>query len=179
MSVQWNTELVGLEQEPGHVAATLKLPDGTTRKITAAWVAGCDGAHSSVRELSGMTFPGAPYEHVFFVADTEVTGNMVPDEVNVYLWRQGFHLFFPMRGTDHWRLVGILSPALRAEDDVTFEAVIPSLRSEAGAGLVLQDAAPGSPPTASITGAPRASATAAASCSAMRHTSIARSARKA
>ena len=135
MSVQWNTELVGLEQEPGHVTATLKLPDGTTRKITAAWVAGCDGARSAVRELSGITFPGAPYEHVFFVADTEVTGNMVPDEVNVYLWREGFHLFFPMRGKDHWRIVGILPPALRDRDDVKFEAVIPSLRSEAGAGL--------------------------------------------
>jgi 2-polyprenyl-6-methoxyphenol hydroxylase-like FAD-dependent oxidoreductase len=135
MSVQWNTELVGLEQEPGHVEVTLKRPDGTTRKVTAAWVAGCDGARSSVRELSGITFPGAPYEHVFFVADTEVTGSMVPDEVNVYLWRQGFHLFFPMRGKDHWRIVGILPAALRSRDDVKFEAVIPSLRSEAGAGL--------------------------------------------
>ncbi len=135
MSVQWNTELVGLEQEPGNVSVTLKLPICTTRKVTAAWVAGCDGARSSVRELSGITFPGAPYEHVFFVADTEVTGSMVPDEVNVYLWRQGFHLFFPMRGKNHWRVVGILPPALRGRDDVNFEAVIPSLRSEAGAGL--------------------------------------------
>jgi 2-polyprenyl-6-methoxyphenol hydroxylase-like FAD-dependent oxidoreductase len=135
MLVQWNTELVELEQEPGHVAVTLRLHDGTTRKVTAAWVAGCDGARSSVRELSRITFPGAPYEHVFFVADTEAIGNMVPDEVNVYLWRQGFHLFFPMRGKDHWRIVGILPPALRGRDDVKFEAVIPSLRGEAGAGL--------------------------------------------
>jgi hypothetical protein len=88
-----------------------------------------------VRELSGITFPGAPYEHVFFVADTEVTGNMVPDEVNVFLWREGFHLFFPMRGKDHWRIVGILPPTLRDSDDVKFEAAIPSLRREAGAGL--------------------------------------------
>src|SRR5262249_14566592 len=84
MSVASNTELIGLAQDPDHVAATLKLPDGTTRTITTAWVAGCDGAHSAVRDLSGITFPGAPYEHVFFVADTEVTGTMVPDEVNVY-----------------------------------------------------------------------------------------------
>ena len=138
MSVQWNTELVSLKQEPGHVLVTLKVPDGTTRKVTAAWVAGCDGARSSVRELSSITFPGAPYEHVFFVADTEVTGNMVPDEVNVYLWRQGFHLFFPMRGKDHWRIVGILPAGLRGRDDVKFEAVIPSLRSEAGAELSLR-----------------------------------------
>src|SRR5688572_20738147 len=49
LSVQWNTELVGLEQEPGHVTAALKQADGTTRTITAAWVAGCDGARSAVR----------------------------------------------------------------------------------------------------------------------------------
>ena len=43
-AVQWNTELTGIEQADGHVAATLKQADGTTRKLTAAWVAGCDGA---------------------------------------------------------------------------------------------------------------------------------------
>jgi 2-polyprenyl-6-methoxyphenol hydroxylase-like FAD-dependent oxidoreductase len=83
--VQWNTELVNLAQDSGGVTATVKLPDGVKKELRAAWVAGCDGARSSVRELTGITFLGAPYEHVFFVADTEVTGSMVPDEVNVYL----------------------------------------------------------------------------------------------
>jgi 2-polyprenyl-6-methoxyphenol hydroxylase-like FAD-dependent oxidoreductase len=135
LSVQWNTELVGLAQQPDGVTATLEMPDGTSRNIRAGWVAGCDGARSAVRELSGIAFPGAPYEHVFFVADVEATGSMVADEVNVYLWQEGFHLLFPMRGRDHWRIVGILPPALRGRDDATFEAVIPSLRTEAGAGL--------------------------------------------
>jgi len=135
VSVQWNTELVGIEQQADKVMATLKQPDGTHRTILAAWVAGCDGARSSVRELNGIAFPGAPYEHVFFVADAEVTGSMVQDEVNVYLWQQGFHLLFPMRGKDHWRIVGILPPTLRDRDDVKFEAVIPSLRNEAGTAL--------------------------------------------
>src|SRR5258708_6607417 len=103
VSVAWNTELVGLAQEPGQVTATLKRPDGTQQKILAAWVAGCDGAHSAVRELSGIAFPGAPYEHVFFVADVAMTGSMVPDEVNVYLWGDGFHLLFPMRGKENNR----------------------------------------------------------------------------
>jgi len=135
LSVHWNTELVGLRQDPDKVLVTLKRSDGATGEITAAWVAGCDGAHSSVRQLSGITFPGAPYEHVFFVADTEVTGNMVADEVNVYLWRQGFHLFFPMRGQHHWRVVGILPPDLRDRKDLNFDAVIPSVRGEAGSSL--------------------------------------------
>ena len=135
IAVQWNTELVGLAQDTRHVTATLKHKDGAIDEVAAAWVAGCDGARSAVRELSGIAFEGAPYEHVFFVADTQVTGPMVPDELNVYLWREGFHLFFPMRGTDHWRLVGILPPNLRARDDLTFEEVIPGVRQEAGAQL--------------------------------------------
>jgi hypothetical protein len=115
--------------------ATLRSAGGETRRISAAWVAGCDGAKSAVRGLCGIGFPGAPYEHVFFVADTEATGTMVPDEVNVYLWRDGFHLFFPMRGKDHWRIVGILPKALRKRPDVSFEDVLPSLHGEAGTGL--------------------------------------------
>src|SRR6266852_2596842 len=135
MAVQWNTELTGLSQETGHVTATLKQPDGSTRKIQAAYVAGCDGGHSAVRELCGITFPGAPYEHVFFVADTEASGPMVADELNVYLWRDGFHLFFPMRGKNRWRVIGILPKKLRGRDDVTFEELSPDIRREAGANL--------------------------------------------
>jgi 2-polyprenyl-6-methoxyphenol hydroxylase-like FAD-dependent oxidoreductase len=138
LSVQWNTELVTLEQQSEQVTATVKRPDGSTATITAAWVAGCDGSHSRVREQSGIAFAGAPYEHVFFVADTEVTGAMVPDEVNVYLWRSGFHLFFPMRGADHWRIVGIVPPNFREADKVSFEDMIPSMRSEAGTGMTFK-----------------------------------------
>jgi len=135
LSVQWNTELVALVQEPGRVTATLRQADGTRRTVSAAWVAGCDGSRSAVRELNGIGFPGAPYEQVFFVADVKMTGRMVPDEVNVYLWKEGFHLLFPMRGQDHWRIVGILPQALRDKKDVRFEDVIPSMRKEAGAGI--------------------------------------------
>jgi 2-polyprenyl-6-methoxyphenol hydroxylase-like FAD-dependent oxidoreductase len=135
LSVQWNTELLELTQTPERAVARLKQPDGSVREIEAAWVAGCDGARSAVREQSGIGFPGAPYEHVFFVADVQATGSMVPDEVNVYLHKEGFHLLFPMRGQDHWRLVGILPPALRDREDVRFDDVIPSVREEASAGL--------------------------------------------
>jgi 2-polyprenyl-6-methoxyphenol hydroxylase-like FAD-dependent oxidoreductase len=134
-TIEWNTELIGLEQETDRVTAALKQADGSIRKVTAAWVAGCDGAHSAVRELNNIAFHGAPYEHVFFIADTQATGPMVPEELNVYLWRDGFHLFFPMRGTDHWRLVGILPPSLRHKDNLAFEEVIPSLHQEAGTEL--------------------------------------------
>ena len=139
IAVQWNTELVAFEQAADHVTATLKQPDGTTREVTAAYLAGCDGGHSTVRELCGITFPGAPYEHVFFVADTEATGHMVPEELNVYLWRNGFHLFFPMRGKDRWRVIGILPEKLQDRDDVTFDELSPDIQLEADANLTFKE----------------------------------------
>jgi 2-polyprenyl-6-methoxyphenol hydroxylase-like FAD-dependent oxidoreductase len=138
VSVSWNTELVGLEQRADGVAVRLKGADGRVTESSALWVGGCDGAHSAVRELSGIGFPGAPYEHIFYVADTEMTGNMVPDEVNVYLLRAGFHLLFPMRGADHWRIVGIVPEELRERPDLSFETVAPSLRREAGEGVTFR-----------------------------------------
>jgi 2-polyprenyl-6-methoxyphenol hydroxylase-like FAD-dependent oxidoreductase len=138
VAVQWSTELVALTQAADSVAATLKQPDGTRRQITAAYVAGCDGGHSTVRELCGIGFPGAPYEHVFFVADTEATGSMVPEELNVYLLRAGFHLFFPMRGKDRWRVIGILPEHLREKRDLTFDETVPELRRETAAGLTFK-----------------------------------------
>jgi 2-polyprenyl-6-methoxyphenol hydroxylase-like FAD-dependent oxidoreductase len=135
MSVQWNTELMALQPQTDGVRATVKQPDGTLAEIDAAWVAGCDGAHSAVRDLNGIGFEGATYEHVFFVADTQVTGPMVADELNVYLWRDGFHLFFPMRGPDHWRVVGILPAPLRGRTELDFEQVIPAVRTEVGGDL--------------------------------------------
>jgi 2-polyprenyl-6-methoxyphenol hydroxylase-like FAD-dependent oxidoreductase len=133
-AVEWNTELVGLEQTQTSATGTLKIGGRRTEQVTAAWIAGCDGARSSVRELNAIGFPGAPYEHVFYVADVQMRGDMVPDEVNVYLWREGFHLLFPMRDQDHWRVVGILPRSLAGREGVQFDDVIPSLHAE-GAGL--------------------------------------------
>jgi hypothetical protein len=56
-------------------------------------------------------------------------------ELNVYLWRDGFHLFFPMRGTQRWRVIGILPKTLRGRDGLTFDALVPSIRREAGGDL--------------------------------------------
>jgi 2-polyprenyl-6-methoxyphenol hydroxylase-like FAD-dependent oxidoreductase len=138
LAIEWNTELIALKPEPGFVTATVRLNDRGIREIRAAYVAGCDGARSAVRELNGIAFPGAPYEHVFFVADTEATGPMVQGELNVYLWRDGFHLFFPMRGHNRWRVIGILPTRFRDEPNLKFETLVPAIRDEAGAELQFQ-----------------------------------------
>lgn len=138
IDVRWNLELVELQQTPEGVTAQLRQAGGNTFPVTAKWVAGCDGTHSTVRKLCNIDFAGAPYEHLFYVADTLVTGAMVPEELNIYLWQRGFHLFFPMRGSDHWRLVGIVPPELRTRDKLGFDAVEPFIRKETETTLNFQ-----------------------------------------
>lgn len=56
-------ELVGLRQNQAHVTADVRGPDGPYR-ITARYLVGCDGAHSRVRDMAGIPFPGVTYPEV-------------------------------------------------------------------------------------------------------------------
>jgi FAD binding domain-containing protein len=76
---------------------------------------------------------------VFYVADTTMTGPMTPAELNIYLRRNGFHLFFPMRGQDRWRVVGVLPRHLSNRDNLEFAAVAPSISEEVGASLLFRE----------------------------------------
>ncbi|NUR91141.1 MAG: hypothetical protein HOY71_44305, partial [Nonomuraea sp.] len=55
-TIEWGARLVQAVQDGDHVTATTE--DGTT--IEAQWLVGCDGAHSAVRKLAGIAFPGRP-----------------------------------------------------------------------------------------------------------------------
>jgi 2-polyprenyl-6-methoxyphenol hydroxylase-like FAD-dependent oxidoreductase len=58
VKVERRTELVRFEQHPEQVRAVLKRPDGSEETCEAAYLAGCDGARSTVREMLATGFPG-------------------------------------------------------------------------------------------------------------------------
>lgn len=70
-------EVVGLSQDDDTVTADVRGPDGQDR-VTARYLVGCDGAHSRVRDMAGIPFPGTTYPEVQRLA--EVT---VPESVTV------------------------------------------------------------------------------------------------
>jgi len=78
VQVERETELVAFEEAIGGVLARLKRADGATDACEAAYIAGCDGAHSLVRETMGTGFPGGTYRQVFYVADVEAAGPPTP-----------------------------------------------------------------------------------------------------
>ena len=120
VSVAWETELTGFRQDATGVTATVQHGDHQ-ETLHAAYLAGCDGAHSAVRQGMGVEFAGDTYPYTFYVADVTATGKLHPNDVNLGLDDQHFLAFFPMPGDNHHRVIGEI-PA-DAGDQPTFADV--------------------------------------------------------
>lgn len=122
--IERNTEVLSMEQGLESVSAMLRKADGTEEVTTARYLAGCDGARSTVRESLGIEFEGGTYRSVFYVADVKVSGLDTAHEGHVSLERGDFVLFLPYAEDGRARLIGAIADerAERAES-LTFEDV--------------------------------------------------------
>ena len=64
-------EVAGVSQDDVTVAADVHGPDGPYQ-VTARFLVGCDGAHSTVRGSAGIPFPGTTYPEVNRLAQVTV-----------------------------------------------------------------------------------------------------------
>jgi 2-polyprenyl-6-methoxyphenol hydroxylase-like FAD-dependent oxidoreductase len=106
VQVERRTELLGFEDPGGRVIARLQRPDGALETCEAAYIAGCDGAHSTVRDALAIGFPGGVYAHLFYVADVQASGATMNGELHVALDRTDFLAVFPLKGDGRARLIG-------------------------------------------------------------------------
>ena len=90
--------------------ARLRGPDGTDQTCDAAYLTGCDGAHSRVREVLATGFPGGTYAHLFYVADVEASGPVMDRELHVALDAGDFLAVFPLKASGRARLIGTVLP---------------------------------------------------------------------
>lgn len=68
---RFGTRLAALRQEPDRVRVWLQPSGGgPTEPLDVAYVLGCDGGRSTVRELIGIAMRGRSFEDVWLVADT-------------------------------------------------------------------------------------------------------------
>jgi 2-polyprenyl-6-methoxyphenol hydroxylase-like FAD-dependent oxidoreductase len=124
VSVERQTELTSFVDDGDRVIARLLKADGQEEICEAHYLAGCDGARSTVRKTLHMGFPGGTYQQVFYVADVEVEGSAVNGELHVDLDDADFLAIFPLAGEGRARLIGTVRDE-RAEhaDTLTFEDV--------------------------------------------------------
>lgn len=124
VKVERGTELIRFDQHDGGVRAALQRPDGCEEICETPYLAGCDGARSTVREVLGVGFPGGTYAEFFYVADVEAAGPATDEELHVDLDDADFLLVFPLKGKGRLRLVGtVREQAGRDHGTLTFDDV--------------------------------------------------------
>jgi 2-polyprenyl-6-methoxyphenol hydroxylase-like FAD-dependent oxidoreductase len=111
--VERGMKLVHMRQNGRGVACVLRSHDGREERVTARYVAGCDGAHSTVRDLAGIPFEGSSYPQTFVLADVEADG-IQPGAAHVFLSDRGMLFFFPLGSPATWRVL-----AMRPRSDTT------------------------------------------------------------
>src|SRR5258708_437772 len=124
VEVERQTELLGFENTDGHVLAQIRTPNRTVETSTAAYIAGCDGARSTLREAIGIGFPGGTYEHLFYVADVEASGQALNGELHAAVDRTDFLVIFPLKGERRARLVGTVRDEVEQKgEDLSWDDV--------------------------------------------------------
>ena len=122
--VERDTELLGFEDKGEFVVARLRRRDGTEEGCEASYIAGCDGARSSVRQTIGVGFPGGTYRHLFYVADVEAEGPTIDGDLHVDLDESDFLAVFPLAGEGRARLIGtVRDERAQHADTLKFEDV--------------------------------------------------------
>jgi 2-polyprenyl-6-methoxyphenol hydroxylase-like FAD-dependent oxidoreductase len=124
VQIERRTELLRFEDTAGRIITHLRRPDGEQERCEAAYLAGCDGAHSTVREALQIGFPGGVYDHLFYVADVEASGAAINGELNIALDKTDFLVVFPLKSDGRARLIGtVRQEAEHQRDELSWSDV--------------------------------------------------------
>src|SRR5205814_3930666 len=94
--VERPTALASFEARSDQVIAQLRDTSGHTWQCRAAFLAGCDGARSTVRRALEIEFAGGTYSHLFYVADVDAGGPLANGELHIALDETDFLGMFPL-----------------------------------------------------------------------------------
>jgi 2-polyprenyl-6-methoxyphenol hydroxylase-like FAD-dependent oxidoreductase len=123
------------EKEQG-VGVSGKKDSGESFSLNGSFVFGCDGIKSTVRQASGIAFPGARYRDTFVMADCEDPTDWT-DRAHLFMTHRGSVESFPLPG--HRRRFVLRTPVyvgpdassyIRNEIRLRCGIVIPELLSE-------------------------------------------------
>ncbi len=122
--MEWGCAVRGAQQDAERV--TVRLGDDSV--VRCAWLVGCDGAHSRVRKLAGIGFPGVQIVERFLLADVHADLPVAHDTASVWLKGDEMLAAFPLPGADLWRL---MAPApAGAPDEASGQEVLELLVGE-------------------------------------------------
>lgn len=106
VEIEKGIEFLHLEQNAEGVEVSLRhAVSGKEEDVGAAWVIGCDGAHSQVRKQLQLPFEGKGFADIFSLADVHVHWQYPHKEVFAFLNAKGILAAIPLPDPDRYRLV--------------------------------------------------------------------------
>lgn len=133
VEVERGFELVELEHRPAGTCAVVIGPGGATHTIDARFLAGCDGAGSTVRAATGIRWPGTGYRHEIVLADVELDGDLDQTAAHASAGPDGLVFLLAMWEQATWRLLATRSRDPMVGSSQPIEgAVIESIIEESG-----------------------------------------------
>jgi 2-polyprenyl-6-methoxyphenol hydroxylase-like FAD-dependent oxidoreductase len=136
--VEWQKELVELQQHPNFVTATVQHL-GNLETVRAKYLVAADGARSAVRTMLRLPFEGETYENHFLLADVAIRGEISRRHITLCLSQKGFAGFFPMYGTDRFRAIGILPERMWENVEKEFPAIAKKIEEQAQLPMTISD----------------------------------------
>ena len=107
VEVEWNTQIVELQQDKGELEVVLQHFNGETEAIEPNYLIACDGGHSFCRKAIGAKLDGETFESEFLIADLKLEWSNPPaeDEWHGYFTDQGLFLLASLQEEGQWRIM--------------------------------------------------------------------------
>jgi 2-polyprenyl-6-methoxyphenol hydroxylase-like FAD-dependent oxidoreductase len=116
-------EAVSFREQADYVEVTLRGPEAQAEMMRANWLVGCDGAHSAVRNYTGIPFEGGAYEQVFVLADIRMECPIPRNEVCLFLSPRGLVVVAPLP-QDRFRVVATVDQAAEHPSREDVQAIL-------------------------------------------------------
>jgi 2-polyprenyl-6-methoxyphenol hydroxylase-like FAD-dependent oxidoreductase len=140
VKVERTVSLESFTEQGSQVQAVLRKANGESETLTADWLIGCDGAHSTVRHGLGLTFDGTTQPSDWYLADGMISGLAPQDRLHIFWHKDGILAFFPI-GAGRWRVIADLGPAKDGSHhaDPTLQEVQSLITLRGTDGIVIKD----------------------------------------
>jgi 2-polyprenyl-6-methoxyphenol hydroxylase-like FAD-dependent oxidoreductase len=104
VKVERGVDLVEVRSGPDDAEVMLRQA-GRVESVSCRFVAGCDGAESTVRRLAGVGLRGGFYAQQVLLADVELNGDLAPGVAHIAAGRDGVLFVFSIGEHATWRLL--------------------------------------------------------------------------
>ncbi|HEX6655923.1 MAG TPA: FAD-dependent monooxygenase, partial [Candidatus Limnocylindria bacterium] len=139
VEVRWSHRLTGLRQDERAVSLTCSTPDGE-RTLRVGYAVGADGAHSAVRHLLGVGFPGHSHEDLFLICDIRARLPF-PNERHFHFdppWNPGRQVLVHPQPDDTWRIDWQVPSETDVDAERTSGALDRRIRQVVGEGIAYE-----------------------------------------